>query len=203
MKQPTEQIKFQQTEELNLIQILQFIWSTKLWVFAGIAIALALTYLLVVLKPLKPNTYQVTQSVEIATLQAKTQFGATRPFPVERSQDITSILPNLVDPNVQYSVPGKSDIIITFSATNPNKDQALAQVASAVSALEQRHQKMIQAMQHTSIINPTAALKTPIVIYQPYKANLPKYLVYATVLGGFFGLLLALIIRVIRNANLK
>lgn len=203
MKQPTEQIKYQETEEINLIQIIQFLWSAKLWFFASIAVALVLTYLLVVVKPLKPNTYLVTQSVEIATLQAKTQFGATKPFPIERAKDIVNILPSLIGSSVQFSIPDKADIFIVFSAVNLNQEQALTQVANAVAALEQRHQKMIAAMEHTSVISPTAALNTPVVVYNEFKAKLPKYLVFATVIGGLFGLLLALIVRVVRNANLK
>ncbi|MDX1347444.1 MAG: hypothetical protein R3189_04245 [Thiomicrorhabdus chilensis] len=203
MKQEIEQVGFQKTEEINLMQIMQFIWDARLWIVSNILIVLLFVYIFVVIKPVKPDTYHVTQMVEIASLQIKTANRTDKPFLIERSRDIVKILPSLTNSSVQFIVPKDTNKVLLLSAVHVDKEQALNQVSKAVEFLKERHARMIASIKDSEIINPTNALNEPKVVFTPFKSKLPKYMVFGVVMGGILGLLMSLIARLVQARKLK
>ncbi|MEA3404965.1 MAG: hypothetical protein U9R28_04395, partial [Pseudomonadota bacterium] len=160
-------------------------------------------YVFVVIKPIKADTYHVTQSVEIATLQIKSEYRTTGPFSVERSRDVVKILPSMVDSSMQITVPNAADKVILLSIVSTDKEKALTQISEAVNLLKERHGRMISIMKDTKIINPTSALNEPKVVFIPFKNKLTKLMVFGVVMGGVFGLIISLLVRLIRAQREK
>lgn len=203
LKQEIDQMGFQKTEEINLMQILQFVWDAKFWIASNILILLLFVYSFVIVKPIKPDTYHVTQMVEIASLQIKTPNRTDKPFLIERSRDIVKILPSLANSSVQFIVPKDTNKVLLLSVVSEDKEKALNQVSEAVQFLKERHARMISSIKDSEIINPTNALNEPKVVFTPFKSKLPKYMVFGVVMGGILGLLMSLIARLIQSRKSK
>lgn len=201
MRDCEESISKPQMEEINLGQIFNLVWNAKWFMLGGVAVFIILVYLLVIVKPIKPDTYSVTQMVEIATLQIKSPNRTSGPFSLERSRDVVKILPSLTNSSIQFTVPNAADKVILLSESSTDKELALSQIAEAVSILEKRHNQMIKSLNDVEIITVTSALNKPKVVFIPFESKFKKYALFAIVFGGLFGLLSYLLFQTMKKGK--
>ncbi len=199
MKDREESVSKLQMEEINLGQIFNMLWNAKWFMFGSMVFFVALVYFLVVVKPIKPDSYSITQTVEIATLQIKSPTIISEPFVLEHSSDVVEILPSLSDSSIVFTVsepsrPSRrspkyaSDKVILLSIITADKEAALRKVSEAVSLLEARHKRMINNLNDVQVITLTRALNEPKVEFIAFESKLKKYTLFAIVFGGLFGL---------------
>lgn len=199
MKRDYNQDNAQNTEEINLQRLFNTLWRAK-WVAMASALTLALSVVfLVVIKPIKPDVYHVTQAVEIATLQIQAADKLDKPFLIERTADIVEILPNQISTSVDFTIPKTANKIILMSVVDQDKSRALAQLDEAYRVLEERHLNIVQNVTHAKVVSPTRLVGAPNVSYVPFKSSLKKYLVFALLFGSFLGVLLFLLWQAIKR----